>query len=60
MVRQAFDLLDPSLGGQRLESLDQACVQPPPPLLEQTPIGHFVGQGVLEGVFVVGKQAGLI
>ena len=59
-MRQAFDLLGHPLGRQRLESLDQARVQPPPPLLEQTPIGHFVGEGVLEGVFVVGKQAGLI
>ena len=32
MVRQAFDLLGPPLGRERLKGLDQARVQPPPPL----------------------------
>ena len=31
-----------------------------PPLLEQTPVGHLVRQGMLEGVFRLGEQAGLI
>jgi hypothetical protein len=32
MVRQAFDLLGHPVGREHLEGLDQARVQPPPPL----------------------------
>ena len=35
MVRQAFDLLGHPLGRQRLEGLDHARVQPPPPLQQE-------------------------
>ena len=30
------------------------------PLLEETAVGHLVGQGVLEGVFPLGEQARLV
>jgi hypothetical protein len=76
MMRQAFDLvrvlpagrqalrprshLGRPLGRQRLDGLDQARVQPPPPLQQQAAVGHLMGQGVLEGVFWLGKQAGLV
>ena len=60
MVRQAFDLLGHPLGRQRLEGLDNARVQPPPPLQQEAAVGHLVRQGMLEGVFRLGEQAGLI
>jgi hypothetical protein len=60
MVRQSVDLLGHPLGHQRLEGFDNACVQPSPPLQQQAVVGHFVRQGMLEGVFRRGKQARLI
>ena len=60
MVRQAFDLLGHPVGGERLDGLDQARVQPPPPLQQQAAVGHLVGQGMLEGVFRLREQARLI
>ena len=50
MVRQAFDLLGHPVPGERLQGLDNAGMQRPPPLLQQLSVGHLVGQGVLEGV----------
>jgi hypothetical protein len=35
-------------------------MQRPPPLLEQTAVGHLVGQGMLEGVFALWKEARLV
>ena len=46
--------------GERLEGLDDAGMQHPPPLLEQTAVGHLVGQGVLEGVLALGEEARLV
>jgi hypothetical protein len=60
VVRQEINLLGHPLWGEPFQGLDNAGVQRPPPLLEQTPIGHFVRQGVLEGVGQVREQAGLI
>jgi hypothetical protein len=60
MVRQAFDRLGHPLGRQRLESFDNACMQHPPSLLQEAPVGHLVRQGVREGVVRVGEQPGLI
>ena len=60
MVRQAFDLLGHPLGRERLEGLDKARVQHPPPLQQEAAVGHLVRQGMLEGVFRLGEQAGLI
>jgi hypothetical protein len=60
MVGQAFDLLDHPLGRQRLEGLDQAPVQPSPPLQQEAAVGHLVRQGMLEGINTVRKQARLI
>ena len=60
MVRQAFDLLGHPVGRERLEGLDQARVQHPPPLQQEAAVGHLVRQGMLEGVFLLGEQAGLI
>jgi hypothetical protein len=57
MMRQTFDLLGHPVPGECLEAFDNAGMQRPPPLLEQTPIGHLVRQGMLEGVFRLRKEA---
>ena len=60
MVRQAVYLLSHSLGRERFDGLDQACMQHPPPLQQQAAVGHLVRQGMLEGVFLFWEQAGLV
>ena len=56
MMRQAFHLIVQSLPGQRLQRRDDARVQPAPPLLEQAPIGHLMGEGMLEDERVSGNR----
>src|SRR5215468_5385241 len=58
MVGQALDLLIPRL--ERFEGVYQACVQHTPPRLEQTPVGHLLREGVLEGVGNLGEEACLV
>jgi len=60
MVRQAFDLLGHPLPGEDFKHLDNARVQDPPPLQQEAVVGYLVRQGVLEGVLLLGEQAGLI
>jgi hypothetical protein len=45
---------------ERLDDLDDPGVEGAPPVLEQAAVRHFVGQGVLEGVLEIGKQAHLV
>jgi hypothetical protein len=56
MVGKTFDLLGRSVSGERLEGFDDAGMEHPPSFLEQTAIGDFVGEGMLEGLFVVRKE----
>ena len=60
MVRQAVHLFGQAVRGELLEGLDNAGMQHPPSLLEQTAVGHLVGQGVLEGEFALGEQPRLV
>ena len=60
MVRQAFDLLSHPVRYERLKGLDNARVEPPPPLQQEAAVRHLVRQGVREGELALGKQAGLI
>ena len=60
MVRQSVDLLGQPVGIQLLQGRHNAGVQHPPPLLEETAVGHLVGEGVLEGVLPLGEQARLV
>jgi hypothetical protein len=57
MVREPFNLVIQTVGMQRFQNLDKACVQRPSPFLKQTPVGHLVRQGMLEGVDLFGKEA---
>ena len=45
---------------ERLEGLDDPGMQPASALLEDTPIGHLMGEGMLEGVLTLGEQACLV
>ena len=60
VVRQAFDLLSPPLGRQRLKGLDNARVQEAPPLQQEAVVGHLVREGMLEGIDPLGDKARLV
>jgi hypothetical protein len=60
MVGQAVHVLGQPLPGECLEGLHDPGVQAAPPLLEETAVGHLMGEGMLEGIGALGKQAGLI
>jgi hypothetical protein len=45
---------------QPFERIHNSAVEGAPPLLQETPVRHLVGQGVLEGVFRLGEEAGLV
>jgi len=59
-VREPFHLLDDSVPRYLFQHLDNAGMQHPPPLLQETTIGHFVGEGMFEGILSLGEQARLI
>src|SRR5712691_2471055 len=58
--RQAFDLRGHLIPGERFEGRDDPGMERSPPLLEQTPVGHLMGEGVLEGVLALRKEPRLI
>ena len=60
MLSQAFDLLGHPVSGERLQGLDDAGMQRPPPLLQEAPVGHLVGEGMFKGIDMVGKELRLI
>ena len=60
VMRQAFDLLREPLRVQRLDRLNDASVQPSPPVLQDASVGHLVRERMLEGVFEVRKDARLV
>jgi hypothetical protein len=60
MVGQAVDVLRQAIGVEPLEGLHDPRVEGPASLLEQAPIRHVMGQGVLEGIFQRGEEARLI
>ena len=60
VLGQSFYLLRAPVPREPLQGLDNACVQPPPPLLQQAPVGHLMGQGMLEGIVPLGEEARLV
>src|SRR5262249_27229986 len=60
MMGQALGVLSHPVPGKCLEGLDNAGMEPASALLEDTPIGHLVGEGMLEGVLALGEKARLI
>src|SRR5215208_6988658 len=60
VVSEPLRLLRETASVQRLDHPDDPRVQRAPPLLEQTAVGYFVGEGMLERVLEVGEEAGLV
>ena len=56
MLSKPLDLVINAVTTDCFKSLDDLCMQHPPPFLEQAAIGHFMGQGMLEGILALGKQ----
>ena len=56
MVGEPFDLLGQVLGKEAFEGLHNARVQGASALLQQAAIGHLMGEGVLEGILVLGEE----
>ena len=48
------------VGREPLHGLDNARVQRPASLLQEAPVGHLVGQGVLEGECRLEEQPRLV
>src|SRR5262245_38257978 len=60
MVGQAFDVFHQASRGERFKRRDDAGMERASPLLEQTAVGHFVRQGMLEGVGMFWEETGFI
>src|SRR5262245_5241474 len=60
MVGQPFDLVGQAIGRESFNDLNQPSMKGSPPLLYEPSIGDLMGQGVLEGVFRLGKEARLV
>ena len=57
---QPFDLRGHPVSGESLEGLDDVGMELPPPLQQEAAVGHLLGEGVLEGVGVLGKEPRLV
>ena len=60
MGGEAVDLLGQSVGIQPLHRIHDARVERASPLLEEAPVGHLVGEGMLERVLEVGEEPRLV
>jgi hypothetical protein len=60
MVCETFDVFAAPLGKERFQRLHDPSVEETPPLVREILIGDPLGEGMLEGVFDLGKEAGLI
>jgi hypothetical protein len=60
MVGQAVQLLGHPLPGERFKGLDNAGMQRPPPLQQEAAVRDLMGEGVLEGVLVLGEEPCLV
>src|SRR6266540_4409859 len=60
VMGQAFDLLGHLVPRKRLEGNDDASMEHPPTLLEETAIGHLVGEGVLESIDTFWEEVRLV
>src|SRR5262249_29848483 len=60
MVSQPLDVLRQSVGIRTLDGADDPCVQGLAPLVQQSAVGDFMGERVLEGVLRIRKEAWLV
>ena len=59
-MREPLDLLDQPIRILRLDGFYDPRVKSALALVEKASVRHFVGERVLESVFQIGKQTGLI
>jgi len=60
VVGQPVDMLDQAVRIEPLDRLRDPAMEGATSVLEQTAVGHLVGEGVLEGVLQVREQARLV
>src|SRR2546425_8868349 len=60
VVGKPIHLLGQTVLVQRFDGYHDSRMEGAAPILEETRIGNFMGEGVLEGVLEVGKQARLV
>jgi hypothetical protein len=60
VISQPIDVLDKPPGMQLFNRLDNPGVQGPAAFGQERTVGNVVGQGMLEGILRVGKQAGFV
>jgi hypothetical protein len=59
-VGQPFHLFAVPLGRERFQRLDDPNVEDAPSLVREMLVGSLLGEGMLEGVLALGKEASLI
>ena len=57
---EPLDVLGQALGVERLDGVDDPGVERAPAILEQAPVGHLVGERMLEGVLEIREEARLV
>jgi hypothetical protein len=60
MVRETFNVFAAPLGIEHFQRLHDPRVEAAPPLVREIPVGDLLGEGMLESVLDLGKEAGLI
>src|SRR5438093_13397977 len=60
MMRQTLHLLGALIGRKRFQHLDDAAVEGAALCLEETLVRHLVRERVLEGIFALGEETGLV
>ena len=60
MMRKPLHVVHQAIGVQTLDGVDDLNVKGPPTVVKETPVGHVVGERVLEGVFDVGEAVRLV
>jgi hypothetical protein len=60
VVGQPFDLRGHPVAGEGFEGLDNVGMERPPPLQQEAAVRHLLGEGVLEGVGVLGQEPRLV
>jgi hypothetical protein len=60
MLGQPLCLLGQTVGIEPFAGRDDAGMESTSSLQQETAVGHLVGEGVLEGVFELGEEAGFV
>ncbi|HSE94534.1 MAG TPA: hypothetical protein VLD61_01500, partial [Methylomirabilota bacterium] len=60
VVSELFDVLCQPFGMEPLDGFYDLAIESAPPVVEEAPVGHVMGQGVLEGVLEVREEPRLV